>query len=87
MTPKPDPASAPKPNPGSDRRRRTLTVLAGNPDGVTEALLLGHGLSPSLPAELVRDGLARAATERVGRDRPVEAMCLRITEAGRKAIT
>jgi hypothetical protein len=81
MTPKPHPAPA---SPSSDYRR-TLNVLAGNPDGVTEALLLAQSFSPSILAELVRDGLATAVTERVGREWPVEVVCLRITAAGRKA--
>jgi hypothetical protein len=71
-TPKHDPAPAPKPSSGSDHRRRALTVLAGSPDGCTEALLMAHGFTTALLADLVRDGFVTATmrlriTERAGR--------------------
>jgi hypothetical protein len=69
-----------------DHRQRALRLLAGCPDGSTESILLAHGFSLSLLAELVRDGLATATMERVGRGKKIKVVCLRITEAGRKAM-
>ncbi len=44
--------------------RRALELLAGAPDGMTEALVLAHGFTIELPADLVRGGLASAQSER-----------------------
>ena len=41
--------------------RRALAVLAGCPDGCTEALLLAQGFTRGLIAELILAGLARAS--------------------------
>ncbi len=46
-------------------RRRALELLAASRDGVTEAILLAHGISVELMVELVRTGLATAQTERM----------------------
>ena len=43
--------------------RRALAVLASRPDGCTEALLLAHGFTRGLIAELILAGLARASME------------------------
>jgi hypothetical protein len=39
-------------------RRRALELLAGSPDGMTEALLAPHGFTVEHMVELVRAGLA-----------------------------
>jgi hypothetical protein len=55
-----DKVSVPQPD-----RRRALELLAASRDGVTEAILLAHGISVELMVELVRTGLATAQTERM----------------------
>jgi hypothetical protein len=60
-------------------RRRVLALLAGLPEGeTTDRVLLGHGFTPELIAELVEAGLARTTKGRV--------TWVHITEAGRKAL-
>jgi hypothetical protein len=63
-------------------------LLAGSPDGCTEAILLAHGSIPvALMVELVRAGLATAQTERVvASGLKLEIARVRITEAGRRAL-
>jgi hypothetical protein len=68
-------------------RRRALIVLAGSPDGMTEALLLAHGFSIALLVELVTANLASATAERVrAGGREMKVMRVRITDAGRHAL-
>jgi hypothetical protein len=69
-------------------RRRALELLASCRDGCTEAILLAHGFTVDRIVELVRAGLATAHTQRVivGR-RAVEIAHVKITEAGRRALT
>jgi hypothetical protein len=42
----------------SPKARRALELLARNPHGVTEALLLAHGFSRRMLAGFLRSGLA-----------------------------
>ncbi len=75
----------------SPQPRRTLELLrllASNPHGATEALLVRvHGFDSDMVAGLVRAGLATAERETMNAGaRPVEAVRLQITAAGRKAI-
>jgi hypothetical protein len=66
---------------------RALELLADSPRGCTEAILLAHGFSIELLAELVRDGLATAEPERMrASGQPVEVVRLHITEAGWRAL-
>jgi hypothetical protein len=67
--------------------RRLLEVLAGSADGVSEALLLAHGVSPQTIANAVRARLATLTAERklAGRS-TVEMTRARITDAGRRAL-
>jgi hypothetical protein len=70
-------------------RRRALELLAGcGADGCSEAVMKAHGFTVEQMMELVRDGLAMATPQRVkaGRAR-MEAATVRITDAGRKALT
>jgi hypothetical protein len=56
---------APKPD-----RRRALELLAGSPDGMTEAMLLAHGFRDvDMLVDLIRTGLAIAKIERMIADR------------------
>jgi hypothetical protein len=58
---------------GSPDQRRALRVLAGSAHGCTLAIMLAHGFSTKMLADLIRDGLAtpnRALCEQVaGRSR------------------
>ena len=68
------------------RRQRALSLLANSADGRTEARLLSHGFTREVISGLIRDGLATASTGCVGRA-PVEVVRIKITEAGRAALT
>jgi len=67
-------------------RRRALRLLADAPEGVTEALMLAHGFRVELLVDLCIAGLATATPERAG-GRRVEVVRLKITDAGRQALT
>jgi hypothetical protein len=71
----------------SAEHRRVLRLLAGNPLGCTEAILLAHGFTTKLLALLVRDGLATAqpGTMRAGR-RQIKVVWVMITDAGQRAL-
>jgi hypothetical protein len=67
-------------------RRRTLRLLAGAPEGCTEAVMLAHGFTVPLLVDLCIAGLAMATPEHmVAGVRKVVRM--KITEAGRRALT
>ena len=69
-------------------QRRALKLLAVSRNGCTEAVMLAHGFPVPLVVELVRAGLASATPERmVAGGRTVEVARLRITEAGRRALS
>jgi hypothetical protein len=68
------------------RRQRALSLLANSTDGRTEARLLSHGVTREVISGLIRDGLATASTDRLGRA-PVEVVRIKITEPGRAALT
>jgi len=69
-------------------RRRALEWLAGSRDGLTEALMLAHGFRVELLVDLCIAGLATATPERtVAGGRRVEVVRLKITDAGRQALT
>jgi hypothetical protein len=69
------------------RRQRALSLLANSADGRTEARLLSLGFTREVISGLIRDGLATANTGRVGRAPPVEVVRIKITDAGRAALT
>jgi len=71
-------------------RQRALELLAASPDGCTEAILRAHGFSTAQMVDLVRAGLATAHSQRVvasGGGRRIAAARVKITEAGRQALT
>jgi hypothetical protein len=75
-----------KPRLGPERRS-ALGILADAPRGLTEAMLMAHGFTTELLADLVRDGLATEQRESVkagGRQTAVTRV--NIKDAGRKAI-
>jgi hypothetical protein len=43
-------------------RRRALELIAWSPDGMTEAMLLAHGLTVETRVDLIRAGLRARAT-------------------------
>jgi hypothetical protein len=66
-------------------RRRSA---ASRPARCTEAILLAHGFTIEQMVELVRAGLALATVDRMVADgRMMEIARVRITEAGRRALT
>jgi hypothetical protein len=68
-------------------RERALTLLASSPGGATETMLLAHGFTANLIADLVDAGLATAASQRLGAaGREITIICVRITDAGRQAL-
>jgi hypothetical protein len=67
----------------SAERHRALRLLAGAPNGATEAIMLAHGFTIEMLTVLVRDGLATATPETVhAGKRPIEVVRVRITDAG-----
>jgi hypothetical protein len=66
---------------GPDEQRRALRLLAGTPNGCTEAEMQTHGFELATLGDLMFRGLALAAP----RD-ALPVMWIEITEAGRKAI-
>jgi hypothetical protein len=69
-------------------RRRALRLLAGAPEGVTEALMLAHGFRVELLVDLCFAGLAIAKPEHMlAGGRTMEVVRITITEAGRQALT
>jgi hypothetical protein len=80
--PRPSRRRGPKPD-----RRRALELLAGSRDGVAETILLAHGFTVDMLADLVRAGPVTAKIERmVVGGRPMEVVRVRITDAGRQAL-
>jgi hypothetical protein len=71
-------------------RRRALELLAGSPEGMTEAMLLAHGFRVTdvdMLVDLIHAGLATAKIERmIAGDRPIEVTRVRITDAGRRTL-
>jgi hypothetical protein len=71
----------------ADRHRRALRLLDSSPDGVTEAVMLAHGFSIELMADLVHNRLAVASRETVlASGRSIEVTRMKITAAGRRAL-
>ena len=74
--------------PPKQQRRRALELLEASIDGCTEAIMLAYGFKTELLAELVNAGLATASIEgTVAGRRRVEVIRMRITAAGRRALT
>src|SRR5262245_9697855 len=73
-----------------DRRRALEPLAAASRDGCTEAMLRAHGFLTAQMVDLVRAGLATAHSQRVivgSGGRRIEAARVKITEAGRQALT
>ena len=77
--------TSPRPTP---QQRETLELLASDPQGATEELLvLVHGFDGDMIAGLVTSGLAMARRENMKADgRTIEVVRVRITGAGRNAL-
>jgi hypothetical protein len=68
-------------------RNRALRMLAGSPNGATEAIMLAHGFTVETLGRLVLDGLARVTSETVhAGGRPIKVAWLAITDLGRQAL-
>jgi len=71
----------------SASHRRALELLSGSADGLTQALLMAHGVAAELIAQLILDGLVGAEAERMmAGGKLIEVRRIRITDAGRRAI-
>jgi len=68
----------------TSEERRALTLLANDPNGVTEAKLVEQGFSVPMLARLVVDGLVIARHE--AGDRMMDVVRVKITNAGRAAL-
>ena len=67
-------------------RDRALTLLAGSPDGMTEAMLVRvHGVAIEVLVDLINDGLATVTVEKLARPR-IEVARVTITDAGRALV-
>jgi len=70
------------------QRRQALELLEASIDGCTEAIMLAYGFKTEFLAPLVDAGLATASIERkVAGGRRIEVTRMRITGAGRRALT
>jgi hypothetical protein len=71
----------------SPKARRALELLANNPFGGTERLLLARGFSRRMLLGLVNQGLATLTYEKVlARGKIIEVGEMQITDAGRDAL-
>jgi hypothetical protein len=68
-------------------QHRALRLLAGAPNGVTEAIMLAHGFTNATLDALVRDGLATVERQamKAGRQ-PITVNWFVITDAGRESL-
>ena len=70
------------------QRRRALELLEASIDGCTEAIILAYGFKAEVLVELVNAELATSTIERmVIGGRGLKVIRLRITAAGRRALT
>jgi len=70
------------------QRRQALELLEASIPGCTEAIMLAYGFKTEFLAALVDAGLATASIERmVAGGRRIEVTRMRITGAGRQALT
>jgi hypothetical protein len=68
-------------------RRRALELLAASPEGCTEAIMLAHGFTIDMLANIILAGLATVKIERmVAGRRQIDVVHVRITDAGRRAL-
>jgi thiamine monophosphate synthase len=69
------------------RHRQLLSVLAKAPRGRDVNALLSRGFRFDTIADLMRGGLATVQLRSMGKREPnVEVACVRITDAGRRAL-
>jgi hypothetical protein len=72
----------------TDEQRRALRLLARSPNGCTEALMLAHGFELAMLEQLALGGLTRVDVhDTIAGGRPVKVTWMRITAAGRKALS
>jgi hypothetical protein len=68
------------------RHRRLLTVLAKAPRGRDVNALLSRAFRFETIADLIRGGLATVQLQSMGREPNGPVACVRITDAGRRAL-
>ena len=81
-------SSPPRKHRLSPEERQALELLASDPQGATDELLvLVHGFDSNMIADLVESGLAMARLENMKcGSRAIEVVRIRITGAGRDAL-
>jgi len=81
-------SSPPRKHRLSREERQALELLASDPQGATDELLvLVHGFDSNMIADLVESGLAMARLENMKfGSRAIEVVRIRITGAGRDAL-
>ena len=81
-------SSPPRKHRLSPEERQALELLASDPQGATDELLvLVHGFDSNMIADLVESGLAMARLENMkSGSRAIEVVRIRITGAGRDAL-
>jgi hypothetical protein len=73
--------------PERSSERRALAMLADNPDGCTEAIMLARGFTSELITGLALVALATMQTEHMNAGgRVLDVIRIRITNAGRRAL-
>ena len=72
----------------SPEQRRALELLASNPRGVTQAVMLANGFKTRMLARLDHEGLATAMIAERVKDggKIIEVVRFRMTAAGRRAL-
>ena len=76
-----------KPRLGPERRD-ALGILADAPDGLTEGMLLAHGVEPNTILSLVSDGLATTHSEKMrAGGQTIQVTRVKITEIGRRRVS
>jgi hypothetical protein len=70
----------------TEEQLRAILLLARNPNGCTEAMMMAHGFPTDMLEAFVASGLAKASPEeiKIARKRR-KVICLQITDLGRKA--
>ena len=66
--------------------RRALEMLADDPRGFPETVLVAHGFADDLLRMLIRARLVQGQIDPAEGGREIEVIRLRITEAGRQAL-
>jgi hypothetical protein len=71
----------------SAQRRHALQLLASSQGGITELVLLAHGVTPHMLGRLLRSGLATIQRETIkSSEQIIDIGRITITDAGRRVL-